>query len=204
MYLSNDQRQICHVSLDNRLLLLSSSFSSCSNAIIIPLVVHEPSTKFATDICGRTSVLCNFASFTNFASSSSFSSSNPNFNSNLSLTNTPSPSPSPSPSSSSSKNNNNNYPVSWIVTSKDSSNTDQIVLVWYPQIETKDHNPLIEELNSCITPSYLCHHIYGWYVSDNVDEAVIWTATPTNNNNCQYKLLNPDGTTYMCINPTLF
>jgi hypothetical protein len=187
MYLTNDQGQICHVSLDNRLLLLSSCNSNSNNSnnnnTLIPLVVHEPSTKYATDICGRSSVICNFINNTNCTTNS-----NINVNSNNNYVST-----------------KNHYPISWIVTSKECSNNDQIVLVWYPQIETKEKNPLIEELNSCITPSYLCHHIYGWYVSDNVDESVVWTVvTHDNNKKSNYKLLNTDATTVTLLIPNLF
>lgn len=152
MYLSNSQGLVCQVGVDDRLSLLSG----CNN--FIPLVVHESSKKYASDIHGRSSVLCNFSTM----------------------------------------GSKNNYLMSWITTTF--QNSDNIILVWYPQIDNKGRNCLVEELNSCISPSYLCHHIYGWYVSDNVEEATIWKMSHSDKKGA-YKLIDANDKTTLYLEP---
>ena len=74
-YLSNSAGQLCQVSLDTHLMSLAAAASSTSTTII-PLTVHLANTKYATDMCGRSSVLCSFSTVTLAQHTDSSSASN--------------------------------------------------------------------------------------------------------------------------------
>jgi len=192
-YLSNSAGQLCQVSLDTHLMSLAAAASSTSTTII-PLTVHLASTKYATDMCGRSSVLCSFSTVTLAQHIDSSSASNvlcrgPNV-----------------ATATAARANKSSYVIPWIATIK-SSNNKELVLVWYPQLEsTGDDAALVAELNTCITPAYLCHHSYAWYISDNIEEAVTWslaslTSLSTSNNHV-YNLVDESGAK-IAITPSL-